>query len=151
MVNPHEFVLKPQKEGGGNNFFDDELREKLVQAKAANGRDPALSTYLIMERINPPMIPALLLRNGAVEHISTMSEFGFYSIVFTQVQNPQSENDETPYLNLQNEVFGHLMRTKASHFNEGGVNAGYAVIDQPLIIEAESFYNESGVKGTVQM
>ena len=85
MVNPHEFVLKPQKEGGGNNFFDDELREKLVQAKAANGRDPALSTYLIMERINPPMISALLLRNGAVEHISTMSEFGFYSIVFTQV------------------------------------------------------------------
>ena len=43
------------------------------------------------------------------------------------------------------------MRTKASHFNEGGVNAGYAVIDQPLIVEAENFYNEAGVKGTVEM
>jgi hypothetical protein len=26
ILNPHEFVLKPQKEGGGNNFFDEELR-----------------------------------------------------------------------------------------------------------------------------
>ena len=27
------------------------------------------------------------------------------------------------------------MRTKGSHSNEGGVNAGYAVIDQPVLFE----------------
>ena len=37
LENPHEFVLKPQKEGGGNNFFDQELKENLLRAKAANG------------------------------------------------------------------------------------------------------------------
>ena len=37
LANPHEFVLKPQKEGGGNNFFDEELKENLLRAKAANG------------------------------------------------------------------------------------------------------------------
>ena len=66
LENPHEFVLKPQKEGGGNNFFDEELKENLMRAKEANGQDAALSTYLIMERIHPPMIPALMLRNGEV-------------------------------------------------------------------------------------
>lgn len=30
---------------------------------------------------------------------------------------------------MKNESFGTLMRTKGSHSNEGGVNAGYAVID----------------------
>lgn len=64
LLNPSEFVLKPQKEGGGNNFFDDELHAKLLEAKAQNGLDSALSTYLIMERIHPPMIEAMLLRNG---------------------------------------------------------------------------------------
>ena len=29
------------------------------------------------------------------------------------------------------------MRTKGSHSNEGGVNAGYAVIDQPLLFYAQ--------------
>lgn len=87
---PHEYVLKPQKEGGGNNFFDDELRTKLLEAKAANGLDPILSTYLIMERINPPMIPALLLRNGEMHRQSTMSEFGFYSIVYSRNGMQQS-------------------------------------------------------------
>ena len=26
LENPQEFVMKPQKEGGGNNFFDNELK-----------------------------------------------------------------------------------------------------------------------------
>lgn len=34
---------------------------------------------------------------------------------------------------IKNELFGTLMRTKGSHSNEGGVNAGYAVIDTPIL------------------
>ena len=30
------------------------------------------------------------------------------------------------------------MRTKGSHSNEGGVNTGYAVIDQPILYLAEN-------------
>jgi len=37
-------------------------------------------------------------------------------------------DDADPFI-LKNENFGTLMRTKGSHSNEGGVNAGYAVID----------------------
>ena len=35
ILEPNRFVLKPQKEGGGNNFFDDELKAKLIEAKEA--------------------------------------------------------------------------------------------------------------------
>ena len=129
---PHNYVLKPQKEGGGNNFFDDELQQKLQIAKAANGKDPELSTYLIMERINPPMIPAVLLRCGQARQQTTMSEFGFFSIVI-------SRNTDKGRQTLHNRVIGSLMRTKDSHNNEGGVNAGYAVIDRPLVVPSEVF------------
>ena len=34
---------------------------------------------------------------------------------------------------------GTLVRTKASHFNEGGVTEGYAVVDSPFIVSDEEF------------
>ena len=34
---------------------------------------------------------------------------------------------------LVNEEVGHLVRTKTSSSNEGGVAAGYAVLDSPLL------------------
>ena len=40
---------------------------------------------------------------------------------------------------MHNENFGTLMRTKGSHSNEGGVNAGFAVIDAPIL-----YFEESG-------
>ena len=66
LENPSEYVLKPQKEGGGNNFFEEALEQNLRLAKEARGQDPTLSTYLVMERIRPPVIPALMLRNGEI-------------------------------------------------------------------------------------
>ena len=32
---------------------------------------------------------------------------------------------------------GTLLRTKCSHFNEGGVNAGYAVVDSPHLVDPD--------------
>ena len=137
-------MLKPQKEGGGNNFFDQELKDNLLLAKQANGQDQTLSTYLIMERIHPPMIPALMLRNGQVSKHDSLSEFGFFSCLFTKNQ-AANEPKET----ITNEILGTLMRTKASHHNEGGVNAGFSVIDSPFLVPAESFQGQ--VQPTVQL
>ncbi len=35
---------------------------------------------------------------------------------------------------LNNTAAGHLMRTKTTTTNEGGVAAGFAVLDSPLLI-----------------
>ena len=46
------------------------------------------------------------------------------------------------------------MRTKASHHNEGGVNAGFSVIDSPFVVPAEAF-NVAGkaqeIQGTINL
>jgi hypothetical protein len=41
------------------------------------------------------------------------------------------------------------MRTKGSHSNEGGVNAGYAVIDSPILYIEESGKVEAKIKPNV--
>lgn len=76
-------MLKPQKEGGGNGIFDEQVREKLLEALAGSEKDE-LRSYLIMERIRPPIIENNMLIDGQVQKVDSLSEFGFYSAVFTQ-------------------------------------------------------------------
>ena len=80
-----------------------------------------LKQIMVMERINPPMIKAWMLRDGQILESDSLSELGIYSSLFMDTSDPQ--------LVSKNENFGTLMRTKGSHSNEGGVNTGYAVID----------------------
>ena len=84
-----------------------------------------------MERINPPMIPVMMLKKGDVLQIDSLSELGIYSSIFTK--NITSESGPSNIL-IENNTFGTLLRTKGSHFNEGGVCSGYAVVDHPFII-----------------
>ena len=45
---PDLFVLKPQREGGGNNLYGEGMLEKLRQRKG-------LAAYILMQRIRPPI------------------------------------------------------------------------------------------------
>jgi len=142
IANPHDFVLKPQKEGGGNNFFDEELKAYLQDPSK---RDE-LSTYIIMERINPPTIKAWMLRNGAINTCQSLSEIGIYSCLFMK-----TSPDSFPEM-VQNRNMGTLLRTKGSHSNEGGVNAGFAVIDSPFFVDTDQFFEDKEtVKPTVDL
>jgi len=134
IENPNNFVLKPQKEGGGNNFFDDEippLLQKMLQKPEEAGE---LLTYLIMERIVPPMIKFTSLRQGEIAVNDGLSELGIFSCVFTKNDSQQRNHKVLEYKNM-----GTLVRTKASHFNEGGVNSGFAVVDSPFVCPAAKF------------
>lgn len=31
IENPHKYVLKPQKEGGGNNYFGEDMKQILIK------------------------------------------------------------------------------------------------------------------------
>ena len=50
----------------------------------AGSESDELRSYLIMERIRPPIIENNMLINGQVQKVDSLSEFGFYSAVFTQ-------------------------------------------------------------------
>ena len=124
LGDPRGYVLKPQREGGGNNLYGDELTAALrtYDPDASPGEPGDLSAYILMQRIFPPANRTLCLRRGELAELETLSELGVYG-GYLRV-------GETVVLN---EVGGHLLRTKAATSDEGGVAAGYAVLDSPLL------------------
>lgn len=120
---PGSYVLKPQREGGGNNLYGNELRAKLVEGTG-------LSAYILMQLIKPPQQLSFLVRNGQGSEEETLSELGIFG---TFVARDGSQ--------LLNREAGHLVRTKTATSNEGGVAAGFAVLDSPYLIEDESFFS----------
>lgn len=121
LSNPELFVLKPQREGGGNNFYGAEIQRKLPGMDETERK-----AYILMQRIFPPPQEGSLLRAGKVLQVETVSELGIFS-VFLGDGNAGSQP-------LLNEVTGHMLRTKPKEADEGGVAAGFAVIDSPYLV-----------------
>lgn len=118
IANPNAFVLKPQREGGGNNLYGADV------AVAMQTMTPTeLESYILMSRIFPNTNPAVLIRNGAAASGETLSELGMY---ITCLFDDGKE--------IVNQHAGHLLRTKLSGTDEGGVATGFSVISSPLLI-----------------
>jgi len=115
--NPHEYVLKPQREGGGNNFFGKEITNFLSKIQKRN-----FNTYILMEKINAKKHPAILVVDGKAERLPCVSEIGRYGIC-------TAENGEI----INNDDIGYLVRTKSENVNEGGVCAGFACLNSLTI------------------
>ncbi|CAM8894712.1 unnamed protein product [Rhodiola kirilowii] len=113
---PQLYVMKPQREGGGNNIYGDDVREMLLRLRREGSEENA--AYILMQRIFPATSPAILLRDGISHNDHAVSELGIYSAYLRS-------NDKV----IVNDHCGYLMRTKVSSSNEGGVAAGFAVLD----------------------
>ncbi|KAL6643659.1 hypothetical protein ACP70R_018425 [Stipagrostis hirtigluma subsp. patula] len=113
---PELFVLKPQREGGGNNIYGVDLRETLIRLQREGG--DALAAYILMQRIFPKASLAYLVRGGVCHEGFAISELGIYGAYLRN-------KDKV----LINDQCGYLMRTKVSSSDEGGVAAGFAVLD----------------------
>ena len=116
-LNPHEYVLKPQREGGGNNFFGKEITNILSKIQKSN-----FNTYVLMENINAKTHPAILVVDGKAENLSCISEVGRYGIC-------TAENGKV----INNNDIGYLVRTKSENVKEGGVCAGFACLNSLTI------------------
>nr|GMD43684.1 glutathione synthetase, chloroplastic [Ipomoea batatas] len=118
---PELYVMKPQREGGGNNIYGDDVRETLEKLqKEGTGSDAA---YILMQRIFPALSPAILMREGIPHKEQAISELGIYGAYL---------RNKTEV--VINENCGYLMRTKVSSSNEGGVAAGFAVLDSIYLV-----------------
>lgn len=115
IASPNAYVLKPQREGGGNNLYDEELKDMLQSGKS-------LRAYILMQRIMPPINRSVLVRNGEAVESNSLQELGIYG-TFIRVGGEV----------MLNETAGHLVRTKMETSNEGGVAAGFAVLDSPYL------------------
>lgn len=120
---PERFVLKPQREGGGNNIYGLDVREAMMNMKNSRER----TAWILMERIHPPLCKSYIVRPGCKELpelTDVISELGIYGVVIGDSQKI--------FVNRQ---VGHMLRTKASNVNEGGVAAGFGALDSPFLID----------------
>jgi len=115
---PDDYVVKPQREGGGNNIWRDELK-KFLSSASVKERSP----YILMERIKPANRRGILLRNSEVRDGTVSNEIGTFASYIN--------DGKTEYLN---EFMGHLVRTKLEGTDEGGVASGYAVVSSPMLL-----------------
>eukprot|EP01135_Chromosphaera_perkinsii_P003517 Nk52_evm17s246 gene=Nk52_evmTU17s246 len=122
LDNPMGFVLKPQREGGGNNLYEEDLVQALRTLSKVE-----LKSYILMERIFPPLIENYIVRGypGDVTLCDNIvSELGIFSVYLRDgVDNI-----------ILNEPCGHILRSKSSEHADGGVAAGVAVLDSPCLL-----------------
>lgn len=114
------YVLKPQREGGGNNTYRGAIPEFLKSIPESHW-----ASYILMELITPPPVTNVILRNGHLEQGGVICELGIYG---TCVWN-QSTGDIQ-----HNEEAGYLLRTKGDKSEEGGVAAGYGCMDSCALV-----------------
>ncbi|KAJ8407979.1 hypothetical protein AAFF_G00262070 [Aldrovandia affinis] len=120
LANPDRFVLKPQREGGGNNIYGADICQVLTGVKGSSER----MAYILMDKVHPQPVYNYLLRRGCPLKLSTcLSELGIFGTYVRQGTDM-----------LLNECVGHLLRTKSAEHSDGGVAAGAAVIDNPLVV-----------------
>ncbi|KAF7646409.1 hypothetical protein LDENG_00188230 [Lucifuga dentata] len=120
LAAPDKFVLKPQREGGDNNIYGSQICRVLEGVKETAER----AASILMDKINPTPVHNYLLRRDAPLQISScLCELGMLGVYIRQGKDM-----------VMNEYVGYLMRSKSSEHADGGVMAGVAVLDNPLLV-----------------
>ncbi|XP_052784746.1 glutathione synthetase-like isoform X1 [Mya arenaria] len=121
LANPDQFVMKPQREGGGNNHFGAELKSFLEKIKNTQ----ELSSWILMDRIRVVEHRNRLIRVGlGPECRDVCSELGIFGVHLS-----------TPGEELENFECGWLLRTKPVEANEGGLFSGFSCLDSPFFVD----------------
>ena len=79
ISSPEKFVLKPQREGGGNNVYGADIKPFLENIKDSEERN----AYILMDRIQPPVTTNYMVRPGqkAAKLVDVISELGIFGYV----------------------------------------------------------------------
>ena len=120
-------VLKPQREGGGNNVYKEAIPTFLDRLPSEESQ-----AWVAMQLIQPPECGNYLVRAGSTNldvhqpvKAATLSELGIFG--WALFGGPGESVDER-------EV-GSLLRTKWKEDNEGGVATGFSVLDSVLLVD----------------
>ncbi|CAN9374563.1 unnamed protein product [Alternaria alternata] len=121
-----KYVLKPQREGGGNNIYRKAIPPFLQKLPETHW--PA---YILMEMIEPPPLTNAILRNGELQRGGVICELGVYGVCLWRNGNGDDQKGEI----LENWEAGYLLRTKGDQSEEGGVAAGFGAVDSLCLVD----------------
>lgn len=127
LSSERNLVLKPQREGGGHNIFNQDIRPFLLSIANSEER----SQYILMEYIDSPRERNWLLLHDDIDDICRLnasdqlvSELGIFGSVISDGPNI-----------IKNNAAGYLIRSKKYGVNEGGVATGYAGISSLILYD----------------
>ncbi|KAJ3075274.1 hypothetical protein HDU98_008751 [Podochytrium sp. JEL0797] len=118
ITHPTRFVMKAQRKGGGNNIYGLNVCATLKRLTPDER-----NAYILMDLIQPPQSTKVLVRNGVIAECEVVSELRVFEVWIS----------EGGVVHV-NEAAGHLLRTKVAENHEGGVAAGYSVLDSRNLV-----------------
>ncbi len=121
LKNPDDWVLKPHREGGGNNFFGAQLVAELKRMSEAEG-----AAFILMEKIRQPVFESVRMVDGVAIPCRCFTELGFFSTAFFD-----GATLDPAFLNTE----GYLLRTKDESMDEGLVLGGFSFLDSLMLEE----------------
>ncbi|KAI9653352.1 MAG: hypothetical protein M1831_006057 [Alyxoria varia] len=157
------FVMKPQREGGGNNIYGISMTKVLQSLQ--DQREWA--KYILMRLIQTPAPPQrnVIMRDGKLQEGGVVCELGVFGTCLwrqstggkdsqtsgdgvqsagekrkreeAEGRTPDDDDemdDDQPAI-IENEEAGYLLRTKGTDSEEGGVAAGFGAIDSVCLVD----------------
>ncbi|MCJ1340787.1 hypothetical protein MMC09_006083 [Bachmanniomyces sp. S44760] len=129
------YVLKPQREGGGNNIY----RSAIPAFLKTLGEEENWKGHILMEIIEPPSVRNSIFREGVVSSGEVIGELGVYGVCLwrNRGKGRDRDRDEAEEKNkgiIENWEAGYLLRTKGRESEEGGVAAGFGSVDSVYLI-----------------
>ena len=121
------YVLKPQREGGGNNIY-----RAAIPSFLQGMDEKKWPSYILMEMIEPPALRNSIFRDGEVKTGGVISELGVYGVALWKDEH---DDGRTKAEVLENWEAGYLLRTKGAESEEGGVAAGFGSVDSALLVD----------------
>ncbi|KAJ0036425.1 hypothetical protein NQD34_005102 [Periophthalmus magnuspinnatus] len=119
LAAPERFVLKPQREGGGNNLFGSDISRVLTEAP---GKER--TAYILMDKIQATPSPNIIVSAERPPVLTDCTcELGVAGAYVRQGRDV-----------LSNEVVGYLLRSKMAEHVEGGVASGRGARSSPFLI-----------------
>uniref|UniRef100_A0A183C1Q4 Glutathione synthetase n=1 Tax=Globodera pallida TaxID=36090 RepID=A0A183C1Q4_GLOPA len=116
METPANYVLKPNRECGGNNYFDEQIPEAFQKFTPEERK-----AHILMQKLRPMAVPNYMLRplQEPIE-ASVVPELGVYGFLLGNMVDGSVQH------NVQQ---GYHFRSKFAHLNEGGITAGFGFYD----------------------
>jgi glutathione synthetase len=118
LKNPENYVMKPQREGGGNNLYGKDLVDKLTILTPLERQ-----AYILMDKLTPHPSSNIIVTNNKMKQALVTNELGIFGFII-------SNGDSVLY----NEENGHLLRTKEAISSEGGLAVGTGALDTPNLV-----------------
>lgn len=132
----NNYILKPSLEGGGHNVHGKKIPEFLNAAPKENWK-----TFVLMEKINPPVLKNFLMSPNGLHEGSVISELGVYGVCLWK--RKVADEGDGPQ-----EVFAEIMqeqepswsfKTKDARMDEISVVKGFGCFDSPALVDDETF------------